>query len=170
MIEVELMNALRSIVDTNVVDVREYYNVFTYSKEQRDSILKNKDLLTFREDDKKVWGHGVRYIQEDPSVVDKYSDVTDTNYQIDVVLDCYGEGAEVHLQKIMEVLNNYDDNFYDNGLGILNYGTVQNNTDLENSLYKKRFSLPLTVQFVYRTIGSENYIIKNVEFEIQGEC
>lgn len=175
MIREELYDSLKAIFDpsdSGVVNIYEQNNPIVYGNDTNTSLTTDIPLITFLENPAQIKGKGDKYIEqvsEDPL---EYKYFYSTRYWIDVIINFYGDEdvAENMAIRLNELLNNNEDNFIDQGLGILNYGTIQNLTELENAEFKERFAISIKVDYTKINESSEeSYLVKQTEFELDNK-
>jgi hypothetical protein len=171
MINDNLYASLKSIydpTDTGSVVILEANQAVVYGDEANPINTSNTPLITYLEETKQPMQKGDKFIEGND--IDGYNYKYKTRYWIDTIINFYGIDAESNATRLLEVLNNNEDNFIDNDLGIISYGNIQNLTFLENGEYTDRFAISLKLDYnLIRESGSDAYLVKEANFTINQE-
>ena len=155
MINNNLYDALVAIYGTTDLQILEKNQTFVYGDTTGTPLDSSIPLITYFEEAKRPVQKGDKFIQGND--VDGYNYLYNTRYFIDVRIDLFGEGAEDRAERLVEVLNNNEDYFIEQQLGILGYGAIENLTFLENAEYTNRFAISIKIDYTLTREAETGY-------------
>jgi|GEM_PF-5432887 len=168
MINDNLFNSLDAIFDKSLVNILEANQAFVYGNDKNPLETSNKPLITYLETAKKPIQRGDKYLEGNE--IDGYKYFYKSRYWIDVIINFYGKDSELNAERLIEVLNNNEDYFIQNDLGVLGYEDIQNLTFLENAEYKDRFAISMKIDYnLTRESNETGYLVKRGELEVNSK-